>query len=769
MLYNHSVIDSKWQNRTEQEGVFRAEFPSQKDPYYLLIEFPFPSGAGLHVGHPRSYTALDVIARKRRAEGYNVLYPIGWDAFGLPTENYAIKTGRKPADVTAENIATFTRQLKSLGFSFDWSREVNTTDPAYYKWTQWMFLAFFKAGLAYKKATLINWCVSCKIGLANEEVVAGACERCGGHIEKREKEQWMIAITKYADRLIDGLDSVEYLPKIAKQQIDWVGKSEGAEIDFSVKDGAENITVFTTRPDTIFGVTYVVLAPEHPLVAILTTTKQKEAVEEYLVQTAKKTDMERGDDTKEKTGVFSGAYAINPANGEEVPIWIADYVLGHYGTGAVMAVPAHDERDFAFAQAFALPVIDKPLLDFDEAIAVTKGKRTVKYKLRDWVFSRQRYWGEPIPLVHCESGCSSETGGWVAVNETDLPITLPEIEHYEPTDSGESPLASIDAWVQTTCPNCGGKAKRETDTMPNWAGSSWYFLRYIDPHNAQAFASKEALAYWMPVDWYNGGMEHTTLHLLYSRFWNMFLHDQGFVPIAEPYAKRTSHGLILAEDGSKMSKSKGNVVNPDEIVQEYGADTLRMYELFIGPFSEPAPWNTNGVLGVRRFLERVMKLPELIAETESEEVTRAVHKLLKQVSADIESMRFNTVVAAFMSTLNDVQKAGAITKSTLRLFLIILSPFAPHVANEVAEMIGETSLLETQTWPKPDESILLTSTIQLVVQVNGKWRAEITIPTESTEEEAIAQAKLQENVAKHLVQEPKKVIYVAGKLINFVV
>ncbi|MFA6131149.1 MAG: alpha/beta fold hydrolase [Patescibacteria group bacterium] len=991
MSYDHKNIDAKWQARWEKEKTFHAEDFSEKPKFYCLVEFPYPSGAGLHMGHPRSYTALDVVARKRRMEGFNVLYPIGWDAFGLPTENYAIKTGQKPQEVTHQNVATFKRQLQSLGLSFDWSREINTTDPAYYKWTQWMFLQFYKAGLAYKKKMPINWCPACKIGLANEEVMGGACERCGAVVEKREKEQWMIAITKYADRLLLDLTSVDYLEKIKKQQEDWIGKSEGAEIKFAIEGTHESVTVFTTRPDTLFGATFLVLAPEHPLVATLTTRDRHGEVFSYIKKAAAITSVDRADETREKTGVFIGAYAIHPATGEQIPIWTADYVMMEYGTGAIMAVPAHDERDFAFATKFDLPitqVIEAPqkkialllhgtggngrdswfpwisekltalgykviapdmpdptkpdlqkwlhvlekyqneinensiiigrslgcpiafqflqkinkkiyqlvmvapthadmdwegykkkfpefgvefvqtiaqaktdwqkiqnltdkvtlffsdddpriplqvkdyyqrdlradiivlhgkghfgtsagVLKFPEAMdaivenfsdtkintpdlayvadgvvinsgefdgLTTKeakmkiiswveekgiGKAITHYKLRDWVFSRQRYWGEPIPLVHCP------VCGWVPVPESDLPVVLPEVENYQPTDSGESPLAAMTDWVNTTCPKCGAKAKRETDTMPNWAGSSWYFLRYCDPRNNEAFADQKKLAYWMPTDWYNGGMEHTTLHLLYSRFWNKFLYDQGFVPTSEPYQKRTSHGLVLAQDGSKMSKSKGNVVNPDQLVVEYGADVLRVYEMFMGPFGEPVPWNEQGVIGVRRFLEKVERLREKIGEVDDEAVIRCLHQTIKKVTDDIEAMRFNTAVSQLMIFVNTALEKEKISKATFISFLTMLCPFAPHLANELHESLGETTLLETLSWPIANAELAKESELEIAIQVNGKLRASILVACGTEESAIVEQAK--EVVAKHLTSEIKKTIYVRGRLVNFVV
>ncbi len=797
MSYNHSLIDPKWQKRWEDSGIFHAK-DSGQDKYYVLVEFPYPSGEGLHVGHPRSYTALDVVARKKRMEGKNVLFPMGWDAFGLPTENYAIKMGVHPAVVTKTNVDNFRRQLQSIGFSFDWSREINTTDPKYYRWTQWQFLQFFKAGLAYKAKTMINWCPKDKIGLANEEVVGGCCERCGTPVEKREKEQWMIAITKYADRLIDDLKDVDYLPKIKKQQEDWIGRSEGAEITFPLLGGAEGVVradfdvgplrVFTTRPDTIDGVTYVVLAPEHSLVEKLTTDEQKKAVAKYLADVKKKTEIERGDDTKEKTGVFTGSFVTNPFNGEKVPVWVADYVLGHYGTGAVMAVPQHDERDRAFAETFELSIVDKPLVSFDEAIVKSGGTKKTTFKLRDWVFSRQRYWGEPIPLVYCEhcaqgdqdgahspsfqEGATGESqGGWVAIPDSQLPVELPQVERYEPTDNGESPLASIESFVNTACPQCGGPAKRETDTMPNWAGSSWYFLRYADPHNDNAFASKEALKYWMPVDLYNGGMEHTTLHLLYSRFWNKFLFDQGLVPASEPYVRRHSHGLIMSEDGTKMSKSKGNVVNPDEIVKEFGADTLRVYELFMGPFEEPVPWNTNGVIGVRRFLDKIARLSERVGvdfNVDPLSIDRTLNKTIKKVTDDIAGFRFNTAISSLMIFVNEAQEKG-VSKESFEKFLLLLVPFAPHLANELWEQLGHEGFVEAQAWPGVDPALLVDEAVTISVQVNGKLRGTISVPPDSADDEVVAVAKADQNVQKFLTSEPKKTIVVKNKIVNFVV
>ncbi|MDG1950907.1 MAG: leucine--tRNA ligase [bacterium] len=803
MAYNHQEIEKKWQDRWESSGIFHAKDDSEKEKFYCLIEFPYPSGAGLHIGHPRSYTALDVVSRKRRHQGFNVLYPIGWDAFGLPTENYAIKTGRKPQEITKENTDTFRRQLQSLGISFDWSREVNTTDPNYYKWTQWMFLEFFKAGLCYKATKPINWCLSCKIGLANEEVVSGACERCGGAVEKRDKEQWMIAITKYAERLLEDLEDVDYLEKIKSQQRNWIGKSEGALISFKVDPTPGPVTpwikAFTTRPDTLFGATYLVLAPEHEYVEQIVTSERYDEVMAYVKEATNKSEIERGNDEKEKTGVFTGAYAINPATGEKIPVWVADYVLGGYGTGAIMAVPAHDERDHAFAIKFDLPIVNvidpaEPTEgcftgegtvlnsgDFNgQTTAEMKtnitawleenkhGEASVNYKLRDWVFSRQRYWGEPIPLVHCEK-CSPETHGWIPVPESDLPVVLPEVEKYEPTDTGESPLAAIEEWVNTTCPSCNGPAKRETDTMPNWAGSSWYFLRYIDPHNNEAFASKKNLDYWMPVNLYNGGMEHTTLHLLYSRFWHKALFDLGHVPTKEPYTRRHSHGLVMADDGTKMSKSKGNVVNPDEMVRDYGADSLRMYILFMGPFEEPVPWSLNGLIGVRRFLDKVMRYTANWNEEAAEDCGKITEPHLKKISDDIEGFKFNTSVSSFMQMMNELGKKQ-MTREQLKKLLIILCPFAPHAANESWELIGETGLVEEQPWPEFDKALLIKDSIDMGVQINGKVRGAISLAPNADETTALELAKADPNVAKYLDGlEIKKVIYVPGRILNILV
>ncbi|OGL71439.1 hypothetical protein A3C17_03550 [Candidatus Uhrbacteria bacterium RIFCSPHIGHO2_02_FULL_53_13] len=1007
-MYNHTEIEKKWQKRWKDAGVFRADNASKKPKFYALMEFPYPSGAGLHVGHVRGYTAMDIIARKRRMDGYSVLYPIGWDAFGLPTENYAIKTERRPADVTAENIAIFKQQMKAIGLSFDWDREVNTTDPTYYKWTQWMFLEFFKAGLAYKKAMPINWCVSCKIGLANEEVVGGACERCGGVVEKRDKEQWMIAITKYAERLINDLATVDYLEKIKKQQIDWIGRSEGAVVKFYIKETSEQIPVFTTRIDTIYSGTFLVLAPEHEYIDLWRSLIANwDEVASYRAATASIPDIERTSADRERTGVgLKGITALNPATGEEMPVWISDFVLAHYGTGAVFA-DAHDQRDFDLAKKYNLPlktslVPPDPSIkeaverleicfegegtlvrsgEFDGMISAQAREKITAhlseqglaeaqttYKLRDWVFSRQRYWGEPIPLVWCDacaktdharkeavhifhgwfdsaesgfipalksnleqkgydvvavdapnteapvfdewlafgeaqlakthstptlvghsmgahlalklaethkvkrlvavapvgmqpsdvyfaqfktklskkelaifrayqdhgmdveaikrnvgelifvfsnndpwitseiveqykaafgdvarfifveemghmshdSGCRRvpfvealfdrvRADGWIPVPEDQLPIELPDVERYEPTDSGESPLAAIDAWVKTTCPECGSLARRETDTMPNWAGSSWYFLRYADAQNDKAFASKKVLAHWMPVDWYNGGMEHTTLHLLYSRFWNKFLYDRGYVLTSEPYAKRTSHGLILAEDGSKMSKSKGNVVNPNDIIASHGADTLRLYEMFIGPFDQPVPWSEQGVVGVYKFLKRVFELSHHIVECEAPTVIKMLHKTIKKVTEDIEAMRFNTAIAQMMTFVNTVYDEGGLTAASLLEFLLVLSPFAPHIVEEMYEKHGQ-GLAMTQAWPSFDIALVQDKTVTIGVQVNGKVRADVTIAADASSKEARKAALAEPNVVKHLEgKEIKKFVYVQGRIINIVV
>ncbi|MEI7741433.1 MAG: class I tRNA ligase family protein [bacterium] len=804
MKYDHAGIEKKWQEKWEKAELYKTSDSSDKPKKYILVEFPYPSGVGLHVGHPRSYIALDAVARKSRMEGNNVLFPIGYDAFGLPAENYAIKTGVHPSITTQENITTFRRQLKSMGFSFDYSREVNTTDPKYYRWTQWMFLELFKAGLAYKAKININWCPKDKIGLANEEVVGGECERCGTPVEKREKEQWMIAITKYAERLLEDLKTVDYLPKIKKAQEEWIGRSEGAEIDFACKPGigchpeaeGSSITVFTTRPDTLWGVTYVVLAPEHPMVSKLTSSEHRAEVEKYVTDSAKKSEADRGDDTKIKTGVFTGSYAVNPVNGDVVPIWVADYVLGGYGTGAVMAVPEHDERDHEFAEKYNLPIIDRPLVAFDEAVAKAHGRKTIKYKLRDWVFSRQRYWGEPIPLIHCESGCSPETGGWVAVPEKDLPVVLPQVEKYQPTDNGDSPLAVIESFVNTKCPECGGKGKRETDTMPNWAGSSWYFLRYIDPKNDAAFADKEKMKHWMPVDLYNGGMEHVTLHLLYSRFWNKFLFDRGHVPTSEPYNRRVSHGLIMSSDGTKMSKSKGNVVNPDGIVKQYGADVFRMYTLFMGPFAESVPWSENGLVGVERFVEKIeryvdvwgqeinksinQKISNTTTETpvvipkprdlENEKTSKIIEKTIKKVGDDLDGMNFNTAISALMIMFNELAKLPMPTKSELERVLRMLAPIAPHLASELWERIGNSGFVESEAWPIARAEFLVDETVKIAVQVNGKLRGTMEVKSGASEDEVLELAKAEKSISAHLEgKKITKVILVPNRLLNIVV
>ncbi len=799
--YNFKNIEKKWQERWEAEGAFHASNNSDKPKYYTLIEFPYPSGMGLHVGHPRGYTALDIISRKRRMEGYNVLYPIGWDAFGLPTENYAIKNNIHPKIVTEKNIANFTRQLKMLGFSFDWSREVNTTDPEYYKWTQWIFLQLFKKGLAYKQEMPINWCTGCKVGLANEEVVNGVCERCGSPVEQRRKSQWMLKITEYAQRLIDDLDEVDYLEKIKTQQKNWIGRSEGAEVTFKLSSG-DPLVVYTTRADTLFGATYVVLSPEHPLVEKLKNQiTNYSAVEEYKAAAARKSEFERTELAKDKTGVaLEGIYAVNPANGEKLPVWISDYVLVTYGTGAIMAVPAHDSRDWEFAKKFGLPIIEVVSggknvqeeaytdvykgnmvnsgflngLPVKEAIPTMiqwleeqgLGKRKVNFKLRDWVFSRQRYWGEPIPLVHCEK-C-----GWVPLDESELPLTLPEVEHFEPGENGESPLAKAYDWIETTCPHCGGPAKRETDTMPQWAGSSWYFLRYMDPHNSEALASKEALEYWSPVDWYNGGMEHTTLHLLYSRFWHKFLYDIGVVPTKEPYMKRTSHGMILGENGEKMSKSRGNVVNPDEVVNEFGADAFRTYEMFIGAFDQSTPWSQQGLKGCYKFLERVWNLQAIATDEEgySADLEKSMHKTIKKVGEDYERMKYNTAIAAMMSLVNEFTKKGSITKGEYMTFITLLNPVAPHMTEELWEIYGGEGLLSLHAWPTYDEAKTVDDEVEIVVQINGKIKDKVLVPA-GLDRDALQSAAMESTKIQSLTEGKTvvKVIAVPGKLVNIVV
>ena len=801
MKYNHKPIEGKWQKIWEDKGVFHAEYNSEKEKFYALIEFPYPSGQGLHVGHPRPYTALDTVARKRRLQGYNVLYPIGWDAFGLPTENYAIKNHIHPEIVTKQNIARFKKQIQSLGISFDWSREINTTDPDYYKWTQWIFIQLFKHGLAYKKEMNVNWCTSCKCVLANEEVVNGVCERCGSEVIHKVKSQWMLKITAYADRLINDLDLVNYPERVKAQQKNWIGRSTGAEVDFKTTTG-DTLTIYTTRADTLYGATYMVISPEHPLIEKWADKLSNiDAIREYQAAAARKSDFERTEVAKDKTGVLvEGVKAINPVNNKEIPIFISDYVLVSYGTGAIMAVPAHDTRDWEFAKKFDLPIIEvvkggnvqeeaytdcatgimvnSGMLDgltVDEAKkkiiswleSEGKGHSKVNYKLRDWVFSRQRYWGEPIPIVHCDK-C-----GYVPIDESELPLRLPMVESYEPTDNGESPLAKMTDWLETTCPCCGGKAMRETDTMPQWAGSSWYFLRYMDPHNDKALASKEAIKYWSPVDWYNGGMEHTTLHLLYSRFWHKFLYDIGVVNTPEPYAKRTSHGMILGENGEKMSKSRGNVVNPDEIVDEYGADTLRLYEMFIGDFEKAAPWSQTSIRGCRRFIERYYNLQTILNDADGirPELESSFHKAIKKVSDDIENIKFNTAIATLMALINDITATGAITKEELRIFTILLNPFAPHVTEEVFEMckLGDGIVAE-QKWPEYDEAKCKDETIEIVVQVNGKIKTKLNIPVESEKNAVLDMAKADANVAKAIENmNIIKEIYVPNKLVNLVV
>ena len=767
--YEHLKLEKKWQKIWEKKKVFQAKDLSKQPKYYSLIEFPYPSGDGLHVGHPRPYIGMDVISRKRRLEGFNVLYPIGWDAFGLPPENYAIKTGQDPRVVTKKNSDNFRRQIKSLGISFDWSREVNTTDPKYYKWTQWIFLQFLKKGLAYKARIAINWCSQDKIGLANEEVVGGNCERCGTPVEKREKEQWMLGITKYAERLDKDLDTVDYSPQIKLAQRNWIGKSEGAEIDFKLgEDLGGVIKVFTTRPDTIFGATYLVLAPEHELIKKLESLiTNRDEVWRYIAISKKKNDLERTAEDKTKTGVeLKGIKAINPATKEEIPIWIADYVMMIYGTGAIMAVPADDERDKAFAEKFKLPIIE----NYKKVGFQDFGKKVIKFKLRDWVFSRQRYWGEPIPVVFCLSEGSPCSNTWVPVPEKDLPVELPKVKNYQPTDTGESPLAKISKWVNVKCPKCKGKAKRETDTMPNWAGSSWYYLRYADPKNSKEFASKKNLKYWTPVNWYNGGNEHTTLHLLYSRFWHKFLYDLKLVPTAEPYKKRTSHGLILAEGGEKMSKSRGNVINPDDIVKRYGADTLRLYEMFMGPFDQAIAWNDEAIVGPRRFLERVWKLGQrkFITATD-EKLKKILHKTIKKVSEDIENMRFNTAISAMMILATEIERAQRVAEKDFKIFLQILSPFAPHLTEELWHRLGEKKSINFSDWPKWDEKLLKDEEIKIAVQVNGKVRAEIVVGAEDAEAEVKNKALADEAVQKHLAgRDVKKTIYIKNRLINIV-
>ncbi len=802
MDYNFHEIEKKWQKKWYDENTFAAKEDYTLPKFYGLVEFPYPSGHGLHVGHPRSYTALDIIARKKRMEGYNVLYPMGWDAFGLPTENFAIKNKIHPKVVTENNINNFKRQLQSIGFSFDWTKEISTTDERYYKWTQWIFLKLFKNGLAYKQEMPINWCTGCKVGLANEEVVNGVCERCGSEVVQKNKSQWMLKITEYAQRLIDDLDDLEYIEKVKIQQKNWIGRSEGAELDFKVDGLDAKIRVYTTRADTLFGATYMVLSPEHP---ILETYKDKikniDEVAAYQKEAARKSEFERIELSKEKTGVrLDGITAINPVNDEKIPVFISDYVLTSYGTGAIMAVPAHDDRDWEFAKKFDLPIIEvvaggedvqkaaytdtysgkmvnsgflnglevkeaiKKMIEFLEEKGI--GARKVNYKLRDWVFSRQRYWGEPIPLVYCEK-C-----GWVPLPEEELPLRLPETDSFEPGENGESPLAKMTDWVNTTCPHCGGAATRETDTMPQWAGSSWYFLRYIDPENDSALAAQEKLSYWLPVDWYNGGMEHTTLHLLYSRFWHKFLYDIGVVSMPEPYAKRTSHGMILGENGEKMSKSRGNVVNPDDMVDQFGADTFRTYEMFIGAFDQATPWSINGVKGCFRFIERVWNLQGILTDEEglSVDLEKAFHKTIKKVTDDFDKMKFNTGIAALMALINDIYKKGSITREELKIFITLLNPAAPHLTEEMWVNAGFDGFLHQTTWPKYDESKTVDDTVEIVAQINGKVKDKIEIPADISREDmekvALENAKIKELIEGKTVV---KVICVPGKLVNIVV
>ena len=801
MKYDHKQVEKKWQDIWDEKQCFKAENGSDKEKFYALVEFPYPSGQGLHVGHPRSYTALDIVARKKRMQGYNVLYPMGWDAFGLPTENFAIKNHVHPAEVTKKNIARFKSQLKSLGLSFDWSREINTTDPSYYKWTQWIFLQLFKKGLAYKKEMSVNWCTSCKCVLANEEVVNGVCERCGSEVVHKTKSQWMLAITKYAQRLIDDLDDVDYIERVKIQQKNWIGRSTGAEVDFKTTEG-DTLTVYTTRPDTLFGATYMVISPEHPMIEQWGDKLANIAdVRAYREEAARKSDFERTELNKDKTGVkLAGVAAINPVNGKKIPIFVSDYVLMGYGTGAIMAVPAHDDRDWEFAKKFGCEIIEvvsggedvqkaaftakdetgilvnsdflngKTVKDAIPAMIEWLGEKgigraKVQYKLRDWVFSRQRYWGEPIPIVKCDK-C-----GYVPLPEDQLPLELPNVHTYEPTDNGESPLAHMTDWVNTTCPCCGGPAKRETDTMPQWAGSSWYFLRYMDPHNDKALASPEALKYWSPVDWYNGGMEHTTLHLLYSRFWHKFLYDIGVVPTKEPYAKRTSHGMILGENGEKMSKSRGNVVNPDEIVDTYGADTMRLYEMFIGDFEKAAPWSPKSIKGCRRFLERVWSLADKVQDGDeySKEHEALMHRTIKKVDEDADNLKANTAIAALMTMLNEFYDKG-VNKAEYKTFLALLNPFAPHITEELWQQLGETGLLSVAPWPQYDESKTVESTVEMAVQVNGKLKGTIKLAADADKQAAIDAALAEEKV-QHAIEGKQivKQIVVPGKIVNIVV
>ena len=800
MEYNFKKIEKKWQDIWYSENTFAAKNDYSLPKFYCLVEFPYPSGQGLHVGHPRSYTALDIVARKKRLQGYNVLYPMGWDAFGLPTENFAIKNHIHPAEVTKNNVAHFKQQLQSLGFSFDWTREINTTDPSYYKWTQWIFLQLFKKGLAYKKEMAVNWCTSCKCVLANEEVVNGVCERCGSEVIRKNQSQWMLKITEYADRLAADLDDVDFIDRVKVQQRNWIGKSRGAEVDFKTTLG-DTLTVYTTRCDTLFGATYMVISPEHPLIEKWADNiKNMDEVRAYQNEAAHKSDFERTELNKDKTGVkLDGVMGKNPVNDTEIPIFISDYVLTSYGTGAIMAVPAHDTRDWEFAKKFNLPIIEvvaggedvqkEAFTDcatgklvnsgFITGMSVEdakhamiewlekegKGREKINFKLRDWVFSRQRYWGEPIPIVHCEK-C-----GYVPLDESELPLELPNVDSYEPTDTGESPLAKMTDWVNTTCPCCGGPAKRETDTMPQWAGSSWYFLRYTDPHNDKALASKEALEYWTPVDWYNGGMEHTTLHLLYSRFWHKFLYDIGVVPTSEPYMKRTSHGMILGENGEKMSKSRGNVVNPDEIVNQYGADTMRLYEMFIGDFEKAAPWNSDSIKGCKRFIERFWNLQEMINDESgySSDIESLMHKTIKKVTEDIDNLKCNTAIAQMMTLINKMYEAKSVTKDELKTLTILLNPFAPHVTEELWQNMNFGGAVHEAKWPEYDEAKTVENSVEIVLQYMGKVRSRVTIPVDMPKDEVIALAKANEKIAAAIEGKTiKKEIYVPGKLVNIV-
>lgn len=797
--YNHKELEQKWQKIWDEEKAFATSTDYSKPKYYALVEFPYPSGQGLHVGHPRPYTALDIVARKRRMQGYNVLYPMGWDAFGLPTENYAIQNHIHPKIVTKNNVERFKKQLHSLGYSFDWEREINTTDPSYYKWTQWIFLKLFKAGLAYKSEMPINWCTSCKVGLANEEVVNGVCERCGSEVVRKVKSQWMLKITEYADKLIQDLETVDYIERVKVSQKNWIGKSQGAEVDFAIAGKEDKLRVYTTRPDTLFGATYMVVSPEHPLIdKYKDEIKNYDALVEYREMAARKSDFERTELAKDKTGVeISGLKAVNPVNQKEIPIWISDYVLMTYGTGAIMAVPAHDERDWDFAKKFNLPIIEVvagsevsvqeavytdvatgTLVNsaFLDGLSVAEAKEKIisyleergigtaktNFKLRDWVFSRQRYWGEPIPIVKCEK-C-----GFVALDEKELPLELPDVDSYMPTDNGESPLAAITDWVNTTCPCCGGPAQRETDTMPQWAGSSWYFLRYTDPTNTEALASKEALEYWMPVDWYNGGMEHTTLHLLYSRFWHKFLYDEKIVPCPEPYQKRTSHGMILGSNGEKMSKSRGNVVNPDDIVRDYGADTLRTYEMFIGAFELSASWSEDGVKGCRRFLDRVWKLQDILVDgdTYSEDMETKMHQTIKKVSSDFEHLKYNTAIAAMMALINEFYKKNEINRAEYKTLLLLLNPVAPHITEELWQLMGNEGRVYQSSWPQYDEAKTVEAAVEIAVQVNGKTRALIKVASDVDKDAAIAAAK--EALGDKLTGNIIKEIYVPGRIVNIV-